>query len=113
MIHLELPHLSVITKMDLLPQDAASDDKYAKFFDSDVPTLVAEMQHSTPTRLQKMNTALAQLIEDYNMMNYIPLNVNDEDSLSLLLQQIDNAIQYGEDEEPREPNDDISGVLDE
>lgn len=47
-------------------------------------------------------------IEDYNMVSFQPLNIQDEDSISVLLQQIDNAIQFGEDEEPREPNDDAS-----
>ena len=36
-------------------------------------------------------------------MSYVPLNVNDEDSISILLQHVDHAMQYGEDEEPSEP----------
>lgn len=47
------------------------------------------------------------------MVAFHPLNVNDEDSISVLLQQIDNAIQYGEDEEPKEPRDDDNGLFDE
>jgi len=44
-------------------------------------------------------------IDDYNMVTFLPLNISDEDSISVLLQQVDNAMQYGEDEEPKEPND--------
>jgi hypothetical protein len=37
------------------------------------------------------------------MVSFVPLNIHDEDSVSLVLAQIDNAIQYGEDVEPKEP----------
>lgn len=40
------------------------------------------------------------------MVSFVPLNPEDEDSISVLLQQIDNAIQYGEDVEPKEPHED-------
>lgn len=36
-------------------------------------------------------------------MSFVGLDITDEDSISLVLQQIDNAIQYGEDLEPPEP----------
>lgn len=39
------------------------------------------------------------------MVSFIPLNIKDEDSISLVLAHIDNAIQYGEDVEPKEPKD--------
>lgn len=39
------------------------------------------------------------------MVTFVPLNINDEDSISICLQQVDNAMQYGEDEEPKEPKD--------
>lgn len=42
-------------------------------------------------------------IDDYNMVSFIPLNINDEDSITAVLSHIDNAIQYGEDQEPKEP----------
>ena len=45
-------------------------------------------------------------LERYNLVSYVPLNVNDEDTISILLQHIDHAIQYGEDEEPTEPKGD-------
>ncbi len=40
------------------------------------------------------------------MVTFVPLNINDEDSISVALQHVDNAIQYAEDEEPKEPKDD-------
>ena len=45
------------------------------------------------------------------MVNFLPLDITDEDSVGLILSHVDNAIQYGEDTEPKEnvfdynPND--------
>jgi len=36
------------------------------------------------------------------MVSFLPLNLCDEDSITNLLVQIDNAIQYGEDLDVRE-----------
>lgn len=100
---------------------------YDHFFDTDIPTLVADMEKNTPKRFHRMNAALANVvrllrpfslffhccylcphpsqIDEYSMVSFIPLNPHDEDSVALLLQHIDNSIQYGEDEEPVEPKD--------
>jgi len=47
-----------------------------------------------------------EVIDEYNMVEFLPLNVTSEDSITLILQHIDNAIQYGEDLEPKEILDD-------
>jgi GPN-loop GTPase len=40
-------------------------------------------------------------------VSFIGLDITEEDSISVLLQHIDNAIQYGEDLEPPEPKGDF------
>ena len=35
------------------------------------------------------------------MVSFIPLNIRDDDSINYVLSNIDNAIQYGEDVEPK------------
>jgi hypothetical protein len=42
-------------------------------------------------------------IDDYALVKFLPLYINDEDSMNAVLANIDSAIQYGEDMEPREP----------
>lgn len=44
-------------------------------------------------------------IEDFSLINFHPLDLTSEDSVGDLLSHIDNAMQYGEDEEPKEPKD--------
>lgn len=43
------------------------------------------------------------------MVQFLPLDVTDEDSVGVVLSHLDNAIQYGEHEEPKEPADVSSG----
>lgn len=45
-----------------------------------------------------MNKSFFFKIEDFNMVQFLPLDVTDEDSVGLILSHIDNAIQYGEAE---------------
>lgn len=51
---------------------------------------------------EKLNNALADVIENFSMVQFIPLNRTEEESIEHLLVQIDNAIQYGEDLEVKE-----------
>ena len=53
-------------------------------------------------KYQKLNNALAQIIEDFSMVQFVPLDNTDEESITNVLLHIDNAIQYGEDLEVKE-----------
>lgn len=48
-------------------------------------------------------------IDDFSMVSFMPLDATDEDSVGSILSHIDNAVQYGEDEEPKEPKDLVDG----
>lgn len=45
------------------------------------------------------------------MVQFLPLDVTDEDSVGVVLSHLDNAIQYGEHEEPKEPADVRSSLV--
>jgi hypothetical protein len=49
----------------------------------------------------KLTEAICSLLDDYSMVGFIPLNINDEDSIAHVLATVDHAIQYGEDLEVR------------
>ncbi|KAJ8312974.1 hypothetical protein KUTeg_010347 [Tegillarca granosa] len=54
-------------------------------------------------------------IEDYSLVKFLPLDISDEESINDILLQIDTAIQYGEDLEPREirdeePDEDLNDI---
>lgn len=56
-------------------------------------------------RYHTLNVELTKLLDDYDMVSFIPLDITDEDSVDALMLQVDNAIAYGENMEPKEPND--------
>jgi len=105
MIHLNLPHINVITKMDLLPPGSEETQELEKYFEADIPLLVNDLNQKTPKRFHQLTTAISSVIEEYNLVTYLPLNIHDPDSIALILQHVDNSIQYGEDLEPKEPKD--------
>lgn len=45
-----------------------------------------------------------QQVESQSLVNFLPLDINDEDSVAAILSHADNAIQYGEDLEPKDPD---------
>jgi GPN-loop GTPase len=55
----------------------------------------------------RLNKAVAKLIDDFSMVQYLQLDANDEDSVGAILSYIDDAIQYHEAQEPREPRDEL------
>eukprot|EP01089_Gocevia_fonbrunei_P002550 TRINITY_DN12501_c0_g1_i1.p1 TRINITY_DN12501_c0_g1~~TRINITY_DN12501_c0_g1_i1.p1 ORF type:complete len:277 (-),score=53.82 TRINITY_DN12501_c0_g1_i1:32-862(-) len=106
MYQLELPHVNVLTKMDLWGQKKKQE--LERFLDPDMHSLVEELNEQTEPRFAGLNAALGSLIEDDSLVGFIPLNVNDEESIRQVLGTIDHAIQYGEDLEPKEPKDYLS-----
>lgn len=55
---------------------------------------VLEMLDSQSTAKQhRLNSAIASLIEDFDIVHFIPMDKDDEDSISVVLQHVDNCIQ--------------------
>eukprot|EP01116_Phalansterium_solitarium_P011088 TRINITY_DN26696_c0_g1_i1.p1 TRINITY_DN26696_c0_g1~~TRINITY_DN26696_c0_g1_i1.p1 ORF type:complete len:303 (-),score=108.05 TRINITY_DN26696_c0_g1_i1:274-1182(-) len=114
MVRLELPHVNVLTKMDLVSKKAGrvgvddEDDlerRLNKFLNPDTGALLNDLNRQTSKRFSRLNDSICSLIDDYSMVRLVPLDITDEDSIGDLLIQIDNAIQYGEDLEPKEIRD--------
>ncbi|KAL2759128.1 hypothetical protein ACRALDRAFT_2097174 [Sodiomyces alcalophilus JCM 7366] len=128
MIMLEIPHLNILSKMDLV-QDQVRKKDLKRFLTPDStlldhnpapgtigrePPLAGEDdedQEGDPherdlimrgTSFRRLNRAVAGLLETFSMVNYLKLNVSDEDSVSSILSYIDDVIQYHEAQEPKE-----------
>ncbi|PWN54063.1 hypothetical protein IE53DRAFT_309116 [Violaceomyces palustris] len=120
MINLEVPHLNIMSKMDLVEKGETAEEAKAgrrremeRYFDPDPLLLVGEVNSKTNPKFHSLNQAIVQLIDDFSMVSFMPLDVTDEDSVGTILSHIDNAIQYGEDEEPKEPKNMDTGDFDE
>lgn len=98
MIRLELPHINVLTKCDLVDEN---DEELAHFLDSSPDTLMEECKQAMPDKFRRLNEAMCQLLTEYQLVSLVPLNCEDEESIQRLCHFIDNSIQYGEDLEPK------------
>ncbi|KAL3480210.1 GPN-loop GTPase [Aspergillus californicus] len=118
MLMLEMPHLNILTKMDQV-RDMVSRRELKRYTRVDVQTLQASSEgddydKSDPMSkdslmsggsFDRLNRAVGQLIDDFSMVSFLQLDVQDEDSVAAVLSHIDDAIQYNEAQEPREPSD--------
>ncbi|KAI5121115.1 hypothetical protein M0805_002788 [Coniferiporia weirii] len=94
MLHLELPHINVLSKVDLIPQYGELD------FNLDFYTEVQDLSHlenllsSASPRYAALNMAITSLIEDYALVGFETLAVEDKHSMLLLTRAIDRATGY-------------------
>ncbi|KAK4049479.1 hypothetical protein OIO90_005430 [Microbotryomycetes sp. JL221] len=113
MVGLEVPTVNVMSKMDLVRKSGTKRKRdVERFLDPDPELLRESANKSTNPKFHALNSAIAHLIEENNLVQFLPLDVTDEDSIGVVLSHIDNAIQYGEHEEPKEPEDLDQGDFD-
>ncbi|KAL8941456.1 MAG: hypothetical protein Q9216_002229 [Gyalolechia sp. 2 TL-2023] len=122
MIMLEIPHVNILSKMDLV-KGSVPKRQLKRFLDPDITLLEDDKDDnqqggrrldpaSTESVMgggsfMRLNKAVAQLIDDFSMVSFLQLDVQEEDSVGGVLSYIDDAIQFHEAQEPREPNDEI------
>ncbi|KAM8997505.1 GPN-loop GTPase 2 [Ara ararauna] len=96
MLHVELPHVNVLSKMDLIEQ-------YGKLaFNLDYYTEVLDLSYlvdhlaSDPffRNYRRLNEKLVEVIEDYSLVSFVPLNVQDKQSMRQVMQAVDKANGY-------------------
>lgn len=128
MLMIELPHVNILSKMDLVkgnvprkelkrfidPNADLLDDDPANAINFDTTEDLTQEPTSTENVMggasfKRLNRAVAQLIDDYSMVSYLQLDVQNEDSIGSVLSYIDDCIQFHEAQEPREPMDEIMG----
>lgn len=115
MIFLELPHINILSKIDLI-KDTVSKRELKKFFNPD-PLLLEDFNDedkgdyvSGNEKFRKLNKAIAQLVDDFGMVQFLPLDCSSKDnnkSIELIMSHIDDITQWNESQEPKEPKDEI------
>ena len=106
MILLELPHINILSKLDQI-KDEYSKKKLKRYLNPD-PTLLLDSSNETLNpRFQKLNKTIANLVDDFGMVQFLPLEAKNPESVSNILSYIDDVTQWAEDQEPKEPNDQI------
>lgn len=113
MINLEVPHVNVLSKIDLLSRSARKSLDH--YLDPDTQELTANLHNrghlgqddgnDEPRRVaagfdekyQDLTLALAKVLDDYSLVRFLPLDITDEENIADLFLTIDNTLQYGED----------------
>ena len=99
MLQMDLPHLNVLTKIDNLSTYAPLPfnlDYYTEVQDLEylIPHLQAESPMLKGTKFEGLNKAIIELVEDFGLVGYETLAVEDKKSMLHLLQVIDRAGGY-------------------
>ena len=142
MLMLEVPHINILSKMDLVKGQIKNRDLEefitpdASLLDSD-PLERARMREAAEEGLdteevdaegrapgekdmvmrgasfRRLNRAVANMIDSFSMVRFLTLDLTDEESIEAVLSHIDDCIQFHEAQEPREPGGDEAEVDDE
>jgi len=124
MIALELPHINVLTKCDLMDKEEVE-----KILDTESATELWQIEEESVLRASgygysstsfdkqltqkekevmrkrrkrhKLTESICSVLDDYSMVSFLPLNIEDEDSIDLVMSHVDHSVQYGENAEVR------------
>ncbi|KAL3867475.1 hypothetical protein ACJMK2_044677 [Sinanodonta woodiana] len=96
MLQVALPHVNVLSKADLI-------EKFGKLaFNLDFYTEVLDLSYildqfrDDPSfaRYKKLNAALVDVIEEYSLVSFVTLNIQDKESMLRVMKVVDNANGY-------------------
>jgi len=96
MVNLELPHVNVLTKCDLMSDEVDLD----QFLEGDADSIARDLSVGMQPRYRALNEAMASLLDEFALVSFVALNREDEGSVELALAHVNHCIQYGEDLEP-------------
>ncbi|SPQ19386.1 f163f074-c2ef-4593-990e-7051447168eb [Thermothielavioides terrestris] len=124
MMMLEVPHINILSKMDLIKDQMRKKD-FKRFITPDTSLLDddpadlarkragvnIDAHYADPNdkdvvmsgaSFKQLNTAVANLLESFSLVSYLKLDCTDEESVAAILSYIDDCIQYHEAQEPKE-----------
>lgn len=102
MILLELPHINILSKIDLV-RNEYSKKKLKRFLNPDPMLLIDESNSETNPKFHRLNKAIANLVDDFGMVQFLRLDSKEPESISTILSYLDDITQWAESQEPKEP----------
>jgi len=99
-----------LSEMLEINEEENENDAYNNFLDDylmpDTEDLVlTKLNGNENEKFKKLNQSIASLLTQFSMVQFVPLNIDDEDSLEYVLSLVDHTLQYGEDEEVKDPDE--------
>ena len=99
MIQVSLPHLTVLTKCDLISKT----NIYKEIEEGMSPEdLVGELTPFYGKKIDKLNELMTNFVKNFSLVSLKTLNPNDEESINSVLYEADMILQYYDTKEPRE-----------
>ena len=99
MIQVTLPHLTVLTKCDLISKT----NIYKEIENGMTPEdLVEELTPFLGKKIDKLNELMKKKIKNFSLVSLRVLNPNNEDTISAVMYEADMVLQYFDSLEPRE-----------
>jgi GTPase SAR1 family protein len=109
MTMLEIPHLNLLSKCDLLTPDQK--DMIELFTDMDTLSLGASIKKGT--KLEKLTQKICELIDNFNLLQFHPFDIKDNDTVDSIATQIDILLQYADNADNDDPEFKDSDLEDE
>ena len=100
MMQLGLPHINVITKCDL-----ADKSEIDSILRSEGAWMIQSMNRQSNGKLHKLTEAVSSVVDDFMLVSFVCMDPTDEDTLDEVLAHCDHCVQYGEDAEPKDPDE--------
>ena len=117
MIMLECSHLNILSKVDLVKGEVAR-GRLKQFLRGDTSVFDSGLEDPAPAveggvedkegdggvmvrqrgRFGRLNEAIVRLVEDFGMVEFLPLDVSDHESVETILSYIDDCTQWAEDQ---------------
>ncbi|KAI5852811.1 GPN-loop GTPase [Morchella snyderi] len=100
MIMLEIPHINILSKMDLV-RNQVSRRELKRFLDPDPSILATDIHAETNPKFHRLNECVVSLIDDFSMVQFLQLESQNEDSVQATLSYIDDCLGWSEVQEPQ------------
>ncbi|TEB29853.1 hypothetical protein FA13DRAFT_1792783 [Coprinellus micaceus] len=97
MLHLELPHINVLSKIDLLSnygELGALQSRLLHGSPRTSHTFENSLNAALPPKYAALNMAMISLVEDYSLVGFETLAVEDKNSMMHLMRMVDRANGY-------------------
>ncbi|CAI0464556.1 unnamed protein product [Linum tenue] len=96
MLHLELPHINVLSKIDLIENYGKLGFNLEYYMDvQDLSYLQHHLdQDPRSAKYRKLTKELCEVVEDYSLVNFSTLDIQDKESVGNLVKLIDKSNGY-------------------
>lgn len=97
MMRLECPQINVLSKFDKFDQEIVAEGKENDFipltFYADCMdlSLVCNEEAMGKSKYSQLTQAISELIEDFGLVSFVPVAVEDKECMAFLMQEIDKA----------------------